>query len=156
MHEIHQDEVRHVIRVYLPLMFQGVTLALKQYELENAQLKNKSVSKLYNKISGLNIARNTYVKKKCTPTHCLEGTHEAAKCFQKPEDATKKARFDQMRSRNSANHVEANTKKEEPTKPEVTPNNPQPSASNVEAKKDWVFPTFCAKANTVDRIREAI
>ncbi|KAI7962773.1 hypothetical protein MJO28_000867 [Puccinia striiformis f. sp. tritici] len=157
MHAVHRDEVRHIIRAYSPLTFRGVTLALKQYELENAQLKNKSVIKLSDKISGLNVAGNTNVKKRCTLTHCLGGTHKAAKCFQKPENAAaKKAWFDRVRSRNSANHVEANTKEEEPTKSEVTPNNPQPAASNVEAKKDWAFPTFCAEANTVDSIREAI
>ncbi|KAI7949216.1 hypothetical protein MJO28_008037 [Puccinia striiformis f. sp. tritici] len=156
MHAIHRDEVRHIIRVYSPLTFRGVTLALKQYELENNQLKNKSVNKLSDKMSGLNVAGNTNVKKRCTPTHCL-GPHDAVECFQKPENAAaKKAWFDRMRNRKSANHVESNIKEEDSSKPEVTSSSPKPSASNVETKKDWAFPTFCAKANTFDSIREAI
>ncbi|POW19105.1 hypothetical protein PSHT_05026 [Puccinia striiformis] len=157
LHSSHRDEVRHIIRVYVPLTFRGVTLALKQYELENSQLKNKSISKTTEKMNGLNMAGNTNFKKKCTPTHC-QGTHKAAKCFAKPENAAaKKAWFDRMRSRNSANHVDSSSKEEETTKPETPPTDPKPSASNTEGKKkDWAFPTFCAEANSVDSIRGAI
>ncbi|POW05442.1 hypothetical protein PSTT_09661 [Puccinia striiformis] len=158
MHSTHRDEVRHIIRVYVPLTFRAVTLALKQYELENLQLKNKSVNKMSEKMTGLNVAGNTNVKKKCTPTHCL-GPHNAAKCFQKPENAAaKKAWFDRMRNKTLANHVDSNPKEEESIKPESPPADVKPSASNTEGKKkkDWAFPTFCVEANSVDSIREAI
>ncbi|POV96402.1 hypothetical protein PSTT_15675, partial [Puccinia striiformis] len=70
LHMNHQDKVRHIIHVYVPLTFRAVTLALEQYKLET---------------------KNT---------------------------ATKKAWFDRMQSRNLANHVESNSKEEEPAKPE--------------------------------------
>ncbi|POV97872.1 hypothetical protein PSTT_14780 [Puccinia striiformis] len=140
LHSSHRDEVRHIIRVYVPLTFRGVTLALKQYELENSQLKNKSISKTTEKMNGLNMAGNTNFKKKCTPTHC-QGTHEAAKCFAKPENAAAKKAW----------------KKKRPSQRHPQSTDPKPSASNTEGKKkDWAFPTFCAEANSVDSIREAI
>ncbi|KNE87216.1 hypothetical protein PSTG_19403, partial [Puccinia striiformis f. sp. tritici PST-78] len=62
-----------------------------------------------------------------------------------------------MQSRNLANHVESNSKEEEPAKPEPPSTKLKPSASNSEGKKkDWAFPTFCAEANSVDSVREAI